>query len=65
MEKWMCLGSVGVAALMLILFVADIAAGFPFSGDMSDSPFLLVDIGGALAAVIVGYLGWNAYRDVK
>jgi hypothetical protein len=68
MEKWMCLGSIGVAVLMLLVFLLDLIAGVPFSGatppDQS-SPFILVDIGGILCAGVLGYLGWNAYRDVK
>jgi hypothetical protein len=68
MEKWMCLGSIGVAVLLLIVFLLDLIAGFPFSSGTpqnESSPFMLVDIGGILGALVVGYLGWNAYRDVK
>jgi hypothetical protein len=67
MEKWMCLGSIGVAALLLLLFLADLFTGFPFSNGTPgyDSPFMLLDIGGILAAGAIGYLGWNAWRDVK
>jgi hypothetical protein len=67
MEKWMCLGSIGVAALMMLLFVLDVITGQPFSNGVgiSDSPFAIVDIAGILAAGFLGYLGWNAYRDVK
>ena len=61
MEKGLCYGALGVAALMLILFVLDLFAKVPFGG----GPFLIVDIIGLLAAGIVGYLGWNAARDLK
>ena len=61
MEKWMCIGSIGVAVLFFLLFALDIFASFPFGG----GPFLLVDIGGALGAGVLAYLGWNAYRDVN
>ena len=61
MEKWMCIGSIGVAVIFFLLFVFDIFAAFPFGG----GPFLLVDIGGALGAGVLAYLGWNAYRDVR
>jgi hypothetical protein len=68
MEKWMCLGSIGVAVLLLIVFLLDLFAGVPFSSGTpqgESSPFMLVDIGGILGALVIGYLGWNAYRDVK
>lgn len=61
MEKWMCLGSIGVAVLFFVLFMADLFAGFPFGG----GPFDLVDICGIIGSGILAYLGWNAYRDVK
>lgn len=67
MEKWLCIGSIGVAALFLILFVADFVMGFPLGGGVPgyDSPFMLVDLGGILSAVTVGYMAWNAFRDLK
>ena len=61
MEKGLCYGALGIAALMLVLFLVDIVAGFPFGG----SPFTVVDVFGILASGIVGYLAWNASRDVK
>ena len=32
MEKWMCWGSMGVAGLLLLLFLLDIFLAFPFGG---------------------------------
>lgn len=61
MEKYMCYGALGVAALMFLLFLLDLVAGFPFGG----GPFLLADIFGMLASAIVAYLGYNASRDIK
>lgn len=61
MEKWMCYGALGVAALMLLLSILDIAIGIPFGG----SPFMMVDIFLILASGIVGYLGFNAMRDLR
>ena len=57
----MCYGALGVAALMLLLFVLDIALKFPFGG----GPFLVPDILGVLASGVVGYLGYNALQEVK
>jgi hypothetical protein len=61
MEKGLCLGSLGVAAVMLLLFLLDLIIGFPFGG----GPFVTIDIIGILAAGILGYLAFNAYRDVR
>jgi hypothetical protein len=61
MEKYMCYGALGVAALMALLFLLDIVAKFPFGG----GSFLVADIFGLIASGIVGYLGFNALRDLK
>ncbi len=61
MQKWMCLGAMGVAGLALLLCALDLFTGIPFGG----SAYVLADIGGILTAGILGYLAWNAYRDVK
>lgn len=61
MQKWMCLGAMGVAGLALLLCTLDLIIGIPFGG----GPYLLADIGGILTAGILGYLAWNAYQDVK
>jgi hypothetical protein len=60
MEKWMCWGSMGVAGLLLLLFVLDMIFGFPFGG-----PNWAVDIIGILACGLVGYLAFDAFRDLK
>ena len=59
MEKWLCWGSIGVAGLLLLLFLLDLFTGFPFYGI---SP--AVDIMGAVCCAVLGYLGWNALRDL-
>jgi hypothetical protein len=61
MQKWMCLGAIGVAGLTLLLCLLDLVIQVPFGG----GPFTLADIGGIIASAIVIYLGWNAYQDVK
>ena len=61
MQKWMCLGAMGIAALALLLCLLDLIVGVPFGG----GPYMLADIGGIVAAGVLGYLGWNAYQDVK
>jgi hypothetical protein len=59
MEKWLCWGSIGVAGLLLLLFVLDLVAGIPFQGI---SP--TVNIMGIICCLILGYLGWNALQDL-
>jgi hypothetical protein len=61
MEKGMCFGTIAIAAIMLLVFLADLFAGVPFGG----GPFAAIDVFGVLASGIVGYLGVNALRDVK
>ncbi len=61
MEKWMCLGALGVAGLMFLLFLLDLIIEIPFGG----GPFLLVDIFGLICSGVVGYMGFNALRDLK
>lgn len=59
MEKWLCLGSMGVAGFLALLFLLDIVGFGPFGGAW------FTDIVGLLACGLVGYLGWDAYKDVK
>lgn len=61
MEKYMCYGALGVAAVMFLLFLLDLVAGFPFGG----GSFMMADIFGLLASAVVAYLGYNASRDLK
>ena len=60
MEKWFCWGSMGVAGLLLLLFLLDVLLEIPF-GRLSPT----VDIVGVISCAILLYLGWNAYRDIR
>jgi hypothetical protein len=60
MERWLCVGSMGVAGLLLLLFLLDVLTGFPFGGVS-----LLADIFGILASGLVLYLGIDAFRDLR
>jgi hypothetical protein len=60
MEKWMCYGSMGVAGLLLLLFLLDAVAGFPF-GRMS----VVVDVFVVLASGLILYLAYDAFRDLR
>jgi hypothetical protein len=60
MEKWLCFGSMGVAGLLLLLFLLDLILGYPFGG-ISNA----VDIFGLLASGVLLYLSYDAYRDLR
>ena len=60
MEKWLCLGSMGVAVLLLLLFLLDLVSGIPFQRIN-----VLVDVCGMLASGLVFYLAWDAFRDLR
>lgn len=59
MEKWLCFGSMGVACLLLVVFLLDMVLGLPFGRAVA------VDIVGLLASAVVLFLGFDAYRDLR
>ena len=61
MEKYMCYGALGVAGLFMLLFILDLILKFPFGG----GPFMIGDIFGIIVSGMVGYLGFNALKDLK
>jgi hypothetical protein len=60
MEKWFCWGSMGVAGLLLLLFVLDLFLGVPFGGIWKAVDVILI-----LASGLVLYLAYDAFRDIK
>ena len=58
LSKNLVFGSLGVAGFVTVLAVLDIALQVPFAGSM------LMDILFILSAAVVGYLGWDAYKDI-
>ena len=58
LPKNLVFGSFGVAGLVAVLAILDIATTFPFAGSMT------MDILFILSAAIVGYLAWDAYKDM-
>jgi hypothetical protein len=58
MDKWLCWASMGVAGLLLLLFILDIVVAIPFGG------FVIVDVFGVLASGLVLYLAFDASRDL-
>jgi len=61
MEKGLCYGALGVAAVLLLVFLLDLVIDKPFGG----GPFAVVDVFGIVGSGVVGYLAWNAARDLK
>ena len=60
MEKWMCWGSMGVAGLLLLLFLLDMFLSIPFGGVS-----WFVDVVSILACGLVLYLAFDALRDLR
>lgn len=54
MSKLLGFGGMVTAGLIAILFVADLAVGFPF-----ERASLAVDVGFTVASLIVAYLSWS------
>jgi hypothetical protein len=67
MEKWFCWGSVGVAGLLLLLFVLDLILSI--SGMLTAAPFgglsWTIDVLGAIACGLLLYLAIDAMKDMK
>ena len=61
MEKRLCIASMSIAALLLLVFILDAAAGIPFGGGPA---FRMIDIVGIVAGGLLLYLSWNALRDL-
>ena len=60
MEKWFCWGSMGVAGLLLLLFLLDLFLSFPFGGISKPVDVLVV-----LSCGVVLYLAYDAFRDLR
>jgi hypothetical protein len=58
MLKNMIYASWGVAGVVAILSILDISIKFPYAGYS-----LTLDIMFIVTSAIIGYLGWDAYRD--
>jgi hypothetical protein len=61
MEKWLCWASLVVAGLLFVLFLPSLIIGIPFGEGIGKA----VDIVVVIASVLLGYLGWNALRDLR
>jgi hypothetical protein len=60
MEKWFCWSGMGVSGLVFLLFLLDLTIKFPF-----ERISIAVDILVLLSSIILAYLSWNAFRDLR
>lgn len=59
MEKWLCWGSMGVSGVLLLVFLLDMILGIPFGMGW------MVNILGILGCGVVGYAGWETYKELR
>ena len=60
MSKALTIVGMVVAGLVGLLFLVDLVAGIPFGGAN-----IMMNIGALIGAAILGYLSWDALRDVR
>jgi len=58
MEKWLCWGSLGVAGILLLLFLVDMFMEIPFGG-----AGYIVDGIGVVSCGLVAYLAWDSSTE--
>ena len=61
MEKWLCWCSLGVAGLLFVLFGLDLILKIPFGSGIDR----IIDILVVICSGLLGYLSWNALRDLR
>lgn len=60
MSKALTILGMVVAGLVGLIFVLDLAVSVPF-----DRASVMMDVGALIAAGLLGYLSWDAMRDVR
>lgn len=60
MPKALTISGMVVAALILLIFLLDLVLGFPFKKASS-----VLDVGFIIASLLLGFLGWSSYRELK
>lgn len=60
MEKWMCWSGLGISGVVFLVFLLDIFTSMPF-GRLSPT----VDVLAMIACGLVGYVSWDALRDLR
>ena len=59
MPKAMTIAGLVVAGLLALTFVADLALGVPFGRAQ-----IMMDVGALVGAGLLGYLSWDAMREI-
>ena len=59
MPKALAISGMVISVLLLILFGLDLAVGAPFKGVSK-----AMDVGFVVCAILLGYMGWSAFRDL-
>jgi hypothetical protein len=57
--KRMLIGSIAASAIVGILSIVDLVAGVPFAGQT------VLDIMFLASAGLIGYMGWDTYREIS
>ena len=60
MSKALTIVGMVVAGLVGLVFLLDLAVSFPF-----DRASIVMDVDALVAAGLLGYLSWDAMRDVR
>jgi hypothetical protein len=60
MSKVLTIAGMVVSGLIALVFALDLAVGFPF-----EKASLMMDIGAIIAAALLGYLSWDALREIR
>lgn len=60
MAKALTITGMVVAGLAAVAFGMDLVLGFPFQGAS-----MTMDVGSVFAALLLGYLSWNAFSDIR
>ena len=63
MEKWLCWGSLGIAGILLLLFLLDLVLNWPFGFAGADK--FVINIVGMIACGLVGYLAWESFKELR
>lgn len=60
MSKALTIAGMVVSGLVALVFAVDLAVGIPF-----DKASILMDVGAIVAAALLGYLSWDALREIR
>jgi hypothetical protein len=62
-SRKMIVGSMAAAAVVAVAAIADLIVGMPFGWGSGQT--MIMDILFIISAGIIGYLGWDALKDLR